>query len=148
MFKRLIPLSLLLIFVVTVVSSAELKSYQPAKVVYDVSSHDANDIKHILDRVSLLQKIYGSDSFDASIIIVLHEGVIPLFAKANQNKHKDLMRRANSLTMGDIIQFRLCSASARMQGFKHIDFHDFIAMVPMADAEIVQLQQKGYAYLR
>jgi len=49
--------------------------------------------------------------------------------------------------MGEVIQFRLCQASAKMQGYSRRDFEDFIKLVPMADAEIVRLQHGGYAYL-
>jgi intracellular sulfur oxidation DsrE/DsrF family protein len=127
---------------------AEPKTYKPSKVIYDVSTSQADSLSHILDRVSLLQNMYGSDPFEASIIIIVHEGAVPLFAKAKNHAQPDLMRRARSLTMGEIIQFRICHASARMQGFVKSDFYDFVAMVPMADAEIIQLQQEGYAYLR
>lgn len=139
----------LLVFSVSLLPAKadDQQSYAPAKVVYDLSSPDAAELNHILDRASLLQKVYDNDTFDASIIIVVHEGAIPLFAKANK-KHRELMQRANSLSLGEIIQFRLCQASARMQGYNEKDFYNFVSMVPMADAEIVQLQNRGYAYLR
>ena len=118
----------------------------PSKVVYDVSNADPDELNRLLDRASLLQIMYGNDPFDASIVLVVHEGAIPLFVKTN-DKHGQLMQRAVSLTAGEIIEFRLCGASARMQGFGESNFHEFVTMVPMADAEIVQLQQDGYAYL-
>jgi intracellular sulfur oxidation DsrE/DsrF family protein len=58
------------------------------------------------------------------------------------------MRRAESLTLGEITEFRLCSASARLQGFDAGDFPAFVKLVPMADAELVRLQGEGYAYLK
>lgn len=123
-------------------------AYAPGKVVYDLSDAAPEMLGHMLDRASLLQNIYGNDPFEASIIFVIHEGAIPLFAAKAPNTGSDLMRRAASLALGEIIEFRLCRASARMQGFSGDDFPDFVTMVPMADAEIVQLQQEGYAYLR
>ena len=59
-----------------------------------------------------------------------------------------LMDRVHSLTLAEVIDFRLCRASARIQGYEDDDFPGFVTMVPMADAEIVRLQQEGYAYLR
>jgi len=139
-------LALLLALAALPVAAAGTES--PArKVVYDVSSPDPTHLKNILDRVSLLQNLYGSDPFASSIVIVLHEGVIPLFAHQSARYQKELVRRAQDLAMGEIIQFRLCQASARMQGFERKDFEHFIQLVPMADAEIVQLQNQGYAYL-
>jgi len=62
--------------------ATEPVGYAPAKVVYDVSSADPSRFMQILDRVSLLQTLYGSDPFAASIVIVIHEGAIPLVAKS------------------------------------------------------------------
>jgi hypothetical protein len=121
--------------------------YAPAKVVYDVSAADPGALNHVLDRISMLQNLYAADPFSASIVVVLHEGAIPLFARSNRARYAELMQRADGLTGGEIIQFRLCRASARMQGFSDSDFDKFVAMVPMADAEIAQLQHEGYAYL-
>ena len=124
------------------------QTYAPAKVVYDVSNTDPKELSHILDRASTLQNVYDNNSFEASIVIVIHEGAIPLFAKSSANFANEIMVRANSLTMGEIIQFRLCEMSAKMQGFKANDFLPFVQVVPMADAELVKLQHQGYAYLR
>lgn len=146
MFLRVLIFSLAIIL--NTAWAADQSSYSPAKVVYDVSDSDSAALQHLLDRASLLQNVYGNDPFEASIVFVIHEGAIPLFAKSTQNKKTDLMHRANSLTLGEIIEFRICRASAKMQGFEQEDFHEFVKMVPMADAEIVKLQNEGYAYLR
>lgn len=126
-------------------------SYQPSRVVYDVSSPDPGALGNILDRVGMLQKIYNNDSFEASIVLVIHEGAIALFKNSSFNNDKlqqSLMTRARSLAMGEIIKFRICAASARMQEISVDHLEDFVAMVPMADAEIIKLQQDGYSYLR
>ena len=141
-------LFLLLNISVTPPLLAEQQHYQPDKVVYDVSSANVAELNNILDRVNLLQIFYGNDPFESSIIIVLHEGVIPLFANTGNKSNPNLIRRAQNLTMGDVIQFRLCKASAKQQGFKQTNFKKFIRLIPMADAEIIKLQHKGYAYLR
>lgn len=142
--NRLLIIALLTGFILFSASATEQTGYPPARVVYDVSSPDPLALQSILDRISLLQKIYGNDPFEASIIVVVHEGAITLFAR---NRQHQLMQRASSLSVGEIVQFRICSASARMQGFNGKDFHDFVSMIPMADAEIVRLQHSGYAYL-
>lgn len=134
-------------FFVVIANAAGRENYAPAKVVYDVSSPDPKAMGHILDRVSMLQNIYQNDPFEASIVLVIHEGAIPLFGNKDKNRYLDLMLRARSLSLGEIIDFRVCQASAKMQGYKKSDIQDFVSMVPMADAEIVQLQHQGYAYL-
>lgn len=138
----------LLISIVATATIADEKNYAPAKVIYDITSGNIATVNHILDRASLLQNTYGNDPFNASIILVIHEDAIPLFAKQNQTEYKELNTRAKSLTMADIIWFRLCKASASIQGYNEKDFDEFIALVPMADAEIIELQNQGYGYLR
>jgi intracellular sulfur oxidation DsrE/DsrF family protein len=152
MFLRL-QLFLLPCFFSAMLHAAEASApYSPAKVVYDVSSPEPESLENILDRASFLQDIYENNSFEASIVIVVHEGAIPLFVHSENGKKKgfvpELMGRARSLILGEIIQFRVCQASARMQGYSKKDLPGFVTMVPMADAEIVKLQQNGYAYLR
>lgn len=127
---------------------AEDRAYPPSTVVYDVTSSSARDLANILDRISLLQNIYGSDPFEASIVVVLHEGVVSLFSRSRNPELSELMIRARSLTAAEVIHFRMCRASARLQGYVDEDFPDFVTMVSMADAEIVRLQKEGYAYMR
>jgi len=141
-------LALLLVVAALPVAASGEEAYAPAKVVYDISSPDPQHLQNILDRASLLQKLYGSDPFAASIVIVLHDGAIPLFARQQSRYQKNLVARARDLATGEVIRFRLCQASATMQGFTPQDFDDFIELVPMADAEIIRLQHAGYAYLR
>jgi len=143
-----IIVALMLALTAAPVPAAEQTGYAPAKVVYDVTSGDPGKLANILDRVSMLQNLYGSDPFAASIVIVIHSDAIPLFAKRGRKHRQDLANRAQGLTLGKVIQFRLCQASAKMQGYNRSDFNDFIELVPMADAEIVRLQHDGYAYLQ
>jgi intracellular sulfur oxidation DsrE/DsrF family protein len=57
------------------------------------------------------------------------------------------MHRAQSLTVGTTIEFRMCRTAARLLNYTPDDIHGFVKMVPMADAEIVRLQHAGYAYM-
>lgn len=123
--------------------------YAPHKVVYDVSVDSRAVFERVLDRVSYLNNLYGADPFDASIILVLHGDEIPFFALKNQTQYHELMRRAQSLTVGGIIEIRMCRIAARGHGYAPEDIHGFVKMVPMADAEIVRLQrEEGYAYMQ
>lgn len=141
------------IFILLLMTTGQLLAgdeivYSPSKVIYDFSDPDPVALDHMLDRAGLLQRLYQNDIFEASIVFVVHEGAIPLFAKNPKKTYPELMDRARSLARGEIIQFRLCKASAKMQGFKENQIQNFVVQVPMADAEIVKLQQQGYAYLR
>lgn len=123
--------------------------YSPQKVLYDVALDNVKTFERVLDRASYLSKIYNADPFNASIVIVLHGNEINYFAIKNYAKYKDLMRRAQSLTVGGIIKFEMCRIAAKGQGYEPEDIHGFVEVIPMADAEIVRLQnQEGYAYMR
>lgn len=124
-------------------------AYAPQKVVYDVAASSTAELESVLDRVSFLNNLYQANPFDASIVVVLHGDEIPFFAIRNHRKHHELMARAQSLTLAGPIEFRMCVVAARARGFKPEDFHGFVRMVPMADAEIIKLQREnGYAYMR
>lgn len=124
-------------------------SYKPQKVVYDLTTGNEKGIINILDRVSYLNNLYGSDPFDSSIVVIIHGKSIPFFTKAAFEKFKNTITRAYNLTVGSTIEFRMCQASAKLQGFNPGDIHGFVKMVPMADAEIIKLQkEEGYAYMQ
>lgn len=124
-------------------------AYKPQRVVYDVSVSSVSVFSNILDRVSYLNTLYQADPFESSIVLVLHGNEIPFFAVKNYPEHKELMARAQSLVNSGNIKFRMCKLAAQGHGFKPADIHGFVEMVPMADAEIVRLQQEGHhAYMR
>ena len=130
-------------------SSAESLNYKPQKVVYDVAASSVEAFSHVLDRVSYLNNVYRADPFDASLVMVLHGDEIPFFAISNLDKYRDLMQRAQSLTVAGPVEFRMCQVAAKGHGLEPGDIHGFVKVVPMADAEIVRLQQEeGHVYMR
>lgn len=130
-------------------ASEIMQAYSKQKVVFDTTYGSLEQLTSILDRASYLSQLNGADPFDTKIVIMIHGEAIPFFAGKNFAKYRDLMVRAQSLSLGNVVEFRMCKASARLQGFKPADIHGFIKMVPMADAEIVRLQQEeGFAYMR
>lgn len=124
------------------------KEYSKQKVVYDVAVGNVAAMTSVLDRASFLSQLNGADPFDSKIVIVLHGNEIPFFAIKNFAKYKALMERAQSLSVGGIIEFRMCRGAARGHGFQPEDIHGFVTLVPMADAEIIALQHAGFAYMR
>lgn len=55
----------------------------------------------------------------------------------------------NAGTRAGVIDYRICPAGAARRGYAPEDFHGFASVVPMADAEIIRLQQQeGYGYMR
>jgi intracellular sulfur oxidation DsrE/DsrF family protein len=123
--------------------------YVPQKVVYDVAVSTEKAFTRLLDRVSYLNNLYHADPFEASIVVVLHGDEIPFFAIDSHDRYRDLMQRAQSLTVAGPVKFRMCEVAARAHGYEAGDIHGFVSMVPVADAEIIRLQQEdGYAYMQ
>jgi intracellular sulfur oxidation DsrE/DsrF family protein len=123
--------------------------YSGQKVVFDTTSGTTAGLSSVLDRASLISVLNGADPLDNKIVVVLHGDAIPFFAIRNYGKHKNLMHRAQSLSVGEVVEYRMCRAAARLQGLEPKDIHGFVKMVPMADAEIVRLQQEeGFAYMQ
>jgi len=123
--------------------------YAPQKVVYDVAEGDPERFERILDRVSFLNNVYEADPFEASIVLVLHGDEIRFFGIENYDEYGEMMRRAQSLTVAGPVEFRMCRVAAQGRGFEPDEIHGFVSMVPMADAEIIRLQQEeGYVFMR
>jgi hypothetical protein len=124
------------------------QAYAKEKVVYDVAVDSEAAVRSVISRAVLLANLNGNDPFDTKVVIVLHGNEIPFFAIKNDAKYRDLMQRAQGATQTGVIEFRMCRIAAKGHGFEPADIHGFVTMVPMADAEIVRLQQAGYAYMR
>lgn len=124
------------------------QKYSKQKVVYDAAVSSVAQMTSILNRASYLSILNDADPFDSKIVIVMHGDEIPFFAIKNYGKYKELMDRAQSLTVGGNIEFRMCKVAAKGKGFGAKDIHGFVTLVPMADAEIIRLQQEKYAYMR
>lgn len=59
------------------------------------------------------------------------------------------MHRAHSLSVGQVVAFRLCQSVAWLQGLESADTHGSVKMMPMAYAETVRRRQKeSFAYMR
>lgn len=122
--------------------------YSDQRVVFDVAVDSVERMHAVLDRASYISQLNGGNPFDTSIVLVLHGNEIPFFAVENYDQRKELMTRAQSLTVGGIIEFRMCRVAARGHGYEPADLHGFVTLVPMAEAEIIRYQQKGFAYLQ
>jgi len=130
-------------------TKAQNYSYKPQKVVYDVSKKTLKAMSGVLDRASFLSRITGADPFDSSIVLVLHGGEIPFFARKNYKKYKELMHRAQSLVDSEVLKIKMCQVAAEAHGFKPEEIHGFVEMVPMGDAEIIRLQnEENHAYMQ
>ncbi|MFW5454242.1 DsrE family protein [Thioalkalivibrio sulfidiphilus] len=125
------------------------QTYDGQKVVYDADSPTPDKLRSVIDRASYLSRMNGANPFDTRVVVVVHGEALHAFARQNYAEHAEIMARAQSLSVGDVVEFRICAAGARRRGYAPEDFHGFATVVPMADAEIVRLQQEeGFAFMR
>jgi len=124
------------------------QDYEAQKVVYDADSPTPEKLRSVIDRASFLSRLNGANPFDTRVVVVVHGEALHAFARRNYGEHEEIMARAQSLSVGEVVEFRICAAGARRRGYEPEDFHGFTTVVPMADAEIVRLQHEGFAYMR
>ncbi len=125
------------------------QDYAGLKAVYDVTAATPEALEDVLDHAAYLSRMTGDDPFDSHIVLVIHGDALDLFAREYFAEHETLMTRARGLTLNGVIEYRICQAGAARRGYAPEDFHGFASVVPMADAEIVRLQQQdGYGYMR
>lgn len=130
-------------------AAPEARSYSGLKAVYDVTAATPDGLQNVLDHAAYLSRMTGDDPFDSRIVLVIHGGALDLFARRHFAENETLMTRARGLSMGGVIEYRICEAGAARRGYAPEDFHGFASVVPMADAEIVRLQQQeGFGYMR
>ena len=128
-------------------ASAKDIDYSDQKVVFDVAVDSVERMNAVLDRASFISQLNGANPFSTKVVLVLHGNEIPFFAIENYDEREELMKRAQNLTMNDTIEFRMCEQAASFHDYQPEDIHGFVTLVPMAEAEIIRYQQKGYAYL-
>lgn len=125
------------------------QAYPGTNAVYDVRTGSPEGLEDVLDHAAYLSRVSGDDPFDSHIVLVIHGDALDLFAREHFAEHETLMTRARGLTLGGVIEYRICRTGAARRGYAPDDFHGFASVVPMADAEIVRLQQQeGYGYMR
>jgi intracellular sulfur oxidation DsrE/DsrF family protein len=99
--------------------------------------------------VSYLNNLYSANPFEASIVLLLHGDEIPFLAIASYERHREQMRRAQSLTVAGPVELGMCAVAAGGHVPEAADVHGFVELVPMAGAEIVHHHQEaGYACMR
>lgn len=113
------------------------------KVVIQISSKDPLTQKIVLNNAVNLQKYYGMDNID--IEVVAYGPGLSIMTKKNP-----LGQRIASLSHSNI-KFSACGNTIKKitkKKGKAPKLVDGIAVVPAGAAYIIELQEKGYAYLR
>lgn len=115
---------------------------------FNVKGHTREEVESLLKRA---QEVYDSlpndrrESFE--VAMVLHGPDTQFFAKKNYSENKNLVDLAAKLEAFGFIDFKVCAASAKMQGLGIDSFPPFIEVVPYGPGALETLKQDGYTEL-
>ena len=141
-FSRLMAIAVLPVLVAFSVGAYAADGPQH-KVVFQVSTGDAGTQNLVLNNVANLQKHYGMDNVD--IVVVAYGPGLSILTKQSKEA-----KRVESLALQNIT-FDACHNT--MEGIKRKTgkmpvLLEGVKVVPAGVAQIVELQEKGYAYVR
>jgi len=115
------------------------------KMVIQVNSQDSATQKMALNSAKNLKKLLGKDAVDVEVV-VYGSGILMLEHSARSaEKIKSLMTDYG-------VKVSVCDgalkAYAKRHGGRELDIIDGVSKVPTGAIRILELQEKGYAYLR
>jgi intracellular sulfur oxidation DsrE/DsrF family protein len=123
--------------------SAEGHSMADHKIVFQISSSDPVTQNLVLNNAVNIRKHYGPDNVD--VVVVAYGPGLTLLTKANKQA-----ARVKSLAVSGIT-FDACNntmkAMEKKTGKKPV-LTEGVKVVPAGIADIVELQEKGYKYIR
>lgn len=114
-------------------------------IVYQLNHADAEYIEHILNSISAMLTKYEDN---VSIVVVAFAQGIHLLAKNPKRSIPLLLRqRVRSQALEYKIQFIACRNTMSTLGWDTKDMVDFAQIEQVGAASIMELQEKGYAYI-
>jgi len=113
-------------------------------IVYQCNQADPEYLKHILFSVGEMLRKYGDD---VEIVVAAFGPGLHLLGKQPKRPiPPDLQQRAAS--QADYgVAFHACGNTMKALGWKQEDLLDFAKVVPIGVDDIMQLQEKGFAYM-
>jgi intracellular sulfur oxidation DsrE/DsrF family protein len=117
----------------------------PHKVVYQINRHEPEYQEAILNSISAMLKKYVDD---VSIVVVAWGPGIHLLAKKPRRPvPKTLQQRVRGMSESYGIEFIACGNTMHTLGWEKSDMLDFARVEEVGAAAIMELQEKGYAYI-
>ncbi len=118
---------------------------EPAhKLVYQLNKADEDYIDHILFSVGAMLRKYGDDIH--IVVTVIGPGIHLLGRNPTRPIPKLLRQRAESLAMYGV-EFHACGNTMKSLGWTQDDLLDFATVVEVGAADLMELQERGYAYI-
>lgn len=140
--RRAVVAALTLVVAVTAAGGlTRAQEHKAHRVVFEVTSTDAQAWQSVLNNVENVKKALGSDATD--IRVVAHGGGLGMLLKADTA----LAGRIASLT-GPRVQFVACENTMKRRNVTKEDLLPSAGTVDSGVAEVVRLQEGGWSYLK
>ena len=114
------------------------------KIVYQLNKADIPTQEHILFSVGAVLRKYGDDV--KIVVACFGEGLQVLAKKPIRPVYEDAQERVRSLAQYDI-EFHACGNTMKSLSWTMDDLVDEAQYVEVGVADIMELQEQGYAYL-
>lgn len=117
----------------------------PHKVVYQINRHEPEYQLAILNSISAMLKKYVDDV--AIVVVAWGPGIHLLAKKPKRPVPKELQQRVRGMSESYGIEFIACGNTMHTLGWEKSDMLDFARVEEVGAAAIMELQEKGYAYI-
>ncbi len=117
----------------------------PHKVVYQINRHEPEYQEAILNSIGAMLKKYVDDV--SIVVVVWGPGIHLLAKKPKRPVPKTLQQRVRGMSESYGIEFIACGNTMHTAGWEKEDMLDFARVEEVGAAAIMELQEKGYAYI-
>jgi len=117
----------------------------PHKVVYQINRPEPDYQQAILNSIGAMLKKYVDDV--TITVVVWGPGIHLLAKKPKRPVPKELQQRVRSMSESYGIEFIACGNTMHTLGWDKADMLDFVRVEEVGAAAIMELQEKGYAYI-
>lgn len=114
------------------------------KLVYQLNKADPGYHDHILFSVGAVLRKYG-DNVDL-VVVCFAEGIHVLAENPGRPVSQEVRERISSLHQYGV-EFHACGNTLKSLGWSGIDLVPFAQVVEVGAADLMELQEQGYAYI-
>ncbi len=118
---------------------------EPAnKVVYQFNKADPAYQKAVLFSVGAMVRKYGDNI--RIVVVAIGPGIHILAKHPKRPVPQEIRERVSSLAQYGV-EFHACGNTMKSLGWTEKDLHPFVKRVEVGAADLMELQQQGYAYI-
>jgi len=128
-------------------SSVPVIANSAENMAFDISVHNADELRKVLERAEMLVSSPKSASQPANIALMLHGPEIEYFSINKYAQYKDIVDLAARLDAYNVVELKMCETAMKDFGIKKDDIPGFIEFVPNGDVELKQLSQRGFSIM-